>query len=335
MATVRDVAKLAGVSPITVSRVINNTGYISYETRRRVDGAIQQLGYVPNTLARSLRLSQTNTLALVLTDITNPFWTTVARGVEDAASDAGFNLILCNTDESKVEQDKYLKVLLQKRVDGVLLVPVRCTRETVQVILNQNVPLVVLDRHIPGVEIDSVRCDSEGGGYDLVRLLITQGHRQIVMLSGPQGVSSADDRVAGYQRAMAEAGLDRQIESIFYGEFTQQSGYTMMQQALAAAPRLSAVFAGNNFITIGAFKALRDAGLEVPENIALVGFDDLPVALVIDPFFTVASQPAYQMGKQATELLLARIAGQAPPQYQEIILPTEIIVRRSSGALLI
>jgi len=335
MATVRDVAKLAGVSPITVSRVINNSGYISEETRRRVDEAIRQLGYVPNTLARSLRLSQTNTLALVLTDITNPFWTTVARGVEDAASDAGFNVILCNTDESEVEQDKYLKVLLQKRVDGVLLVPVRCTRETVQVIQSQKVPLVVLDRHIPGVEVDSVRCDSEGGANTLVRLLISKGHRRIAMLSGPQGVSSADDRVAGYQRAMAEAGLDHQNGSIFYGEFTQQSGYAMMQQALAAAPRLSAVFAGNNFITIGAFKAVRDAGLKVPENIALVGFDDLPVALVIDPFFTVASQPAYEMGKQATELLLARIAGQAPPQYQEIVLPTEIIVRRSSGAPLI
>ena len=122
MATVRDVAKLAGVSPITVSRVINHAGYISEETRQRVEEAIRQLGYVPNTLARSLRLRQTNTLALVLTDITNPFWTTVVRGVEDAASDAGFNVILCNTDESEVEQEKYLNVLLQKRVDGVLLV---------------------------------------------------------------------------------------------------------------------------------------------------------------------------------------------------------------------
>ena len=331
MATVRDVAKLAGVSPITVSRVINNAGYISDETRRRVEEAIRQLGYVPNTLARSLRLRQTNTLALVLTDITNPFWTTVVRGVEDAASDAGFNVILCNTDESEVEQEKYLNVLLQKRVDGVLLVPVRCTRETVQVILNQNVPLVILDRHIPGVEVDSVRCDTEGGGYDLVRLLLAKGHRKIAMLSGPKGVSSADDRVAGYQRALADAGLNLHNELVFYGEFTQASGYSMMKQALAVEPHLSAIFGGNNFITMGAFKSARDAGLRVPEDIAMVGFDDLPVELVIDPFFTVAAQSAYAMGKQATELLLGRIAGQDIPQFQEIILPTEIIVRRSSG----
>ena len=331
MATVRDVAKLAGVSPITVSRVINNASYISQETRGRVEEAIRQLGYVPNTLARSLRLRQTNTLALVLTDITNPFWTTVARGVEDAASDAGFNVILCNTDESEVEQEKYLNVLLKKRVDGVLLVPVRCTRETVQFIQSQNVPLVVIDRHIPGVNIDSVRCDLEGGGYALVRLLLAQGHRRVAMLSGPQGVSSADDRVAGYRRALAEAGLDHQNEFIFYGEFNQQSGYEMMQKALEAGPRPTAIFAANNFITMGAFKAVRDAGLKVPEDMALVGFDDLPVDLIIDPFFTVASQPAYEMGKQATELILARVAGQGPAECQEIILPTEIIVRRSSG----
>jgi LacI family transcriptional regulator len=331
MATVRDVAKLAGVSPITVSRVINNAGYISEETRKRVEEAIHLLGYVPNTLARSLRLRQTNTLALVLTDITNPFWTTVVRGVEDAASDAGFNVILCNTDESEVEQEKYLNVLLQKRVDGVLLVPVRCNRETVQIIQSQNVPLVVLDRHIPGVEVDSVRCDSEGGAYALIRLLIARGHRKIAMLSGPQGVSSADDRVAGYKRAFSYAGLNHPDELIFYGEFNQQSGYEMAQKALALEPRPTAIFAGNNFITMGAFKAVRDAGLKVPDNFALVGFDDLPVELIIDPFFTVAAQPAYEMGKQATELMLARVAGRAPAACQEIILPIEIIVRRSSG----
>jgi len=311
--------------------VINNTGYISEKTRRQVDEAIQQLGYVPNTLARSLRLRKTNTLALVLTDITNPFWTTVVRGVEDVASDAGFNVILCNTDESEAEQDKYLSVLLQKRVDGVLLVPVRCTSTPVHFIQKQKVPLVVLDRHISGVEVDSVRCDSEGGGYELVRLLINKGHRKIAMLSGPRGVSSADDRVAGYQRALADSGLSVQNELIFYGEFTQTSGYQMMKQALAVEPHLSAIFAGNNFITMGAFKASRDVGLRIPEDIALVGFDDLPIDLVIDPFFTVAAQPAYEMGKQATELLLVHIAGQDIPQFQEVILPTEIIVRRSSG----
>jgi LacI family transcriptional regulator len=332
MPTIRDVARLAGVAPITVSRVINHSGYFSDDTRQHVEAAINQLGYVPNTLARSLRSRHTNTLALVLTDITNPFWTTVTRGVEDAASDAGFNVILCNTDESEAEQEKYLNVLLQKRVDGILLVPVGCTPEPVYLIQKQDVTVVILDRRVPGIQVDTVRCDSEDGGYQLTRLLLSLGHRQIAMLSGPVGVSTAEDRVDGYCRALVESGLPVDAGNIFHGEFTQQGGYHMAQQALAISPRPTAFAAGNNFIAIGALQAVRQAGLQVPEDLALVGFDDLPAALLVDPFFTVVAQPAYEMGKQATELLLARIAGQVEPASREIILPVEVVIRRSSGA---
>jgi LacI family transcriptional regulator len=331
MATIRDVAKQAGVAPITVSRVVNNSGYVSEKTRARVEAAIADLGYVPNVLARSLRSRRTDTLALIVTDISNPFWTTVARGVEDAASDAGFNVILCNTDESEVEQDKYLRVLLQKQVDGVLLVPARSALEPIQFIRSQDTPAVILDRLIPNAQADTVRCDSEGGAYQLTRLLLSLGHRQIAVLSGPQGVSTAEDRVAGYQRALTEAGLDLDPALVYYGQFSLESGYTMTQQMLAATPRPSGLFAGNNFIAIGALRALRDTGLQVPEDLALVGFDDLPADLVVDPFLTVAAQPAYEMGQQATELLLRRLSGEAPEAYQEVLLPTEIIVRQSSG----
>jgi LacI family transcriptional regulator len=289
------------------------------------------LGYVPNTLARSLRFKRTNTLALVLPDITNPFWTTVARGVEDAASDRGFNVILCNTDESEAEQTKYLTVLLQKQIDGIVLAPARSTAEPVDLIQKQNVPVVVIDRSVPCAQVDSVRCDSRGGAYQLTRLLLALGHRRIAVLSGPQDVSTGADRVAGYRQALAEAGLDADEDLVYYGEFTQTSGYVMTQQALAARPRPTALFAGNNFIAAGSLRALRDAGLHVPEHITLVSFDDLPPAFVIDPFLTVAAQPAYQMGQQATELLLARLSGLTPTGYQEIILPTEVIVRKSSG----
>jgi LacI family transcriptional regulator len=328
MPTIRDVAKRAGVAPITVSRVINNSGYVSKETREHVEAAIAELGYVPNILARSLRSKKTHTLALVLTDITNPFWTTVARGVEDAANDGGFSVILCNTDESEIEQAKYLTVLLQKRVDGILLVPARSTAEPVELIQKQGVPVVVLDRRVPHGQVDVVRGDSEGGAYWLVRLLLTLGHRRIAILAGPQTVSTAVDRVAGYRRALAEASLDASVELIYYGEYTQRGGYEMVQQALTTTPWPTALFAANNFIAIGALKALRDAGLRVPEDMALVCFDDLPA---IDPFLTVAAQPAYEMGQRATELLLARLSGQTPQEYQEIVLPTEMIVRSSSG----
>ena len=334
MPNIRDVAKRAGVAPITVSRVINNSGYVSQETRERVEAAITELQYVPNSLARSLRFKQTKTIALVLTDITNPFWTTVARGVEDAASQRGFNVILCNTDESEAKQTDYLRVLLQKQVDGVLLVPARSTGNPVELIQKQDAAVVVLDRRVPYSHVDVVRADSEQGACQLVRLLLDLGHKRIAVLTGPQSVSTAVDRVAGYRRALNEAGLDYDKSLVFYGEFIESSGYEMTQQALAVAPRPTAIFAANNFIAIGVIHALRDAGLQTPADMALVTFDDLPAPFIIDPFFTVVAQPSYEMGRQATELLLARLSGEESAAFKEIILPTKLVVRRSSGPAL-
>jgi LacI family transcriptional regulator len=331
MTTIYDVAKKAGVAPITVSRVINQTGYISADKRQRVEAAVAELGYVPNRLASSLRSRRTNTLALVLSDITNPFFTNLARGVEDTASDAGFTVIFCNTDESEAEEQKYLDVLLQKRVDGILLVPARGNPDTLRMLQHNGTPVVVLDRRIPHAQADVVRGDSEGGAYQLVRLLLGLGHRCIAMLTGPKNVSTSADRVAGYRRALSEAGLAKRQQMVFFGDFRQASGYQMAQQALAAQPRPTALVAANNFITIGALKALQDAGLRVPEDMALVGFDDLPLAMVAFPFFTVATQPSYEMGQTGTRLLLERLENPAARPYKEIILPTEVIVRQSSG----
>jgi LacI family transcriptional regulator len=333
MATIHDVAQRAGVSPITVSRVINHSGYASQETRERVEAAVIELGYVPNRLARSLRSKRTHTLALVITDITNPFFTTVARGVEDTASDAGYTVIFCNTDESESEEKKYLQVLLQQQVDGILLVPARSTPDSIEMIRKQNTPVVVLDRRLsPGVAVDTVRCENELGAYQLVRLLIELGHRDIALLSGPLGVSTAEDRLAGYRRAMREAEVDAGAQTVVYGSFNQASGSEMMRQLLDRNPRPTAVFAANNLIGIGALHAIQHAGLHVPEDIALVTFDDLPPTLLTSPFFTVSSQPAYEMGKRATQLLLARLTTDASAPCQEIILPTELIVRQSSGS---
>jgi LacI family transcriptional regulator len=329
MATIREVAERAGVSTMTVSRVINNSGYTSRDARERVEAAIAEMGYVPNALARSLRFKQTKTLALVLSDITNPFFTTIARGVEDVANRHGFNVIFCNTDESESKQAEYLNILLQKQVDGVLLVPARSTEGPVAFLRTRGVPVVVLDRRVPECSADGVRGDSEQGGYELTKLLLGLGHRRIAILSGPPEVSTAADRVAGYRRALAEAGLDCDPALILHGRLRQEGGYQMAQHALALRP--TALFAANNFIAIGAYRALGAAGLRVPDDMAMVAFDDLPAALILEPFLTVAAQPAYEMGQIATELLLARLSGKTPNACQEIVLPVEIIVRRSSG----
>ena len=330
MTTIYDVAKIAGVAPITVSRVINNSGYVSPATRARVEKTIADLGYVPNQLAQGLRSKQTHTLGLVITDITNPFWTTVARGVEDATHAAGFNVILCNTDESEEKQDKYVRVLLQKQVDGFIIVPARSSNEAVVLIQNANVPLVVVDRKV-GIPVDTVRCDSEDGAYKLVKHLINLGHKRIAVLSGSESVSTAVDRVFGYRKALEEAGLPIDERLILTREFTQAAGYAMTENILALEPRPTAIFAVNNFIAIGAFKALTEMNLQVPDDISMVAFDDLPPALVMEPFLTVAVQPAYEMGYRATTLLLDRLSGKLPEEYQNVVLPTELIVRVSTS----
>lgn len=316
---------------MTVSRVINNSGYISQEARERVAAAIVEIGYVPNTLARSLRFKRTKTLALVITDITNPFFTTLARGVEDAASEQGFNVIFCNTDESERKQAEQLTALVQKRVDGVLLVPARSSAEPVAFLRDQGIPVVVVDRRVPDCAVDSVRTDSVAGACELTRLLLSLGHRHIAALSGPEGVSTALDRVAGCRQAFVEAGLDPAQLLVYHDEYTQAGGYRMAQQALSCNPRPTACFAGNNFIAFGAYRAFQDAGLRAPEDMALVAFDDLPPTFTVDPFFTVVAQPAYEMGQRATQILLNRLLAEEALPCQEVILPFQVIVRRSSG----
>lgn len=331
MATVLDVAKLAGVAPITVSRVINRSGYFSKETQKRVEAAADELGYVQNSVARSLRSSRTNTIALIVSDITNPFFTNLARGVEDTASDAGYTVFFCNTDELTAEEEKYTQVLLQKQVDGFLLVPSHSSSHSIQRIQDRNIPLVIIDRWVPEVEVDCVRCDSESGSYQLTRLLLSLGHRNIAVISGPSDVSTATDRVHGYRKALEESGLPFDETLVQYGEFIQSSGYALTQKIIAMDPRPTAIFGANNFIAIGVVKALNDAGIKVPDEISVVGFDDLPETLVVSPFLTVASQPSYEMGCQATRLLLERLAKKDKGQKQQIILPTHVIVRGSTA----
>jgi LacI family transcriptional regulator len=333
MTTIHDVARRAGVASITASRVINNSGYASQPTRQRVLAAARELGYVPNRLASSLRSKRTNVLALVLTDITNPFFTVAARGVEDVASCAGYTVIFCNTDEDRAKEQKYVEVLMQNQVDGVVLVPSGSDSESVETLQQNGVQVVVIDRHVPSKNVDQVRCDSVGGAHELTRLLLSLGHRRIALLNGPRNVSTALDRQAGFEQALREAGLAAQA-SVLTGAFTRASGYEMACQALSMSPRPTALFAGNNFIALGALQALEEAHVRVPENMAVVAFDDLPESLVTSPFLTAAAQPVYEMAARATEILIGRLANTGGPGFEEVVFPTRLVLRKSSGAAL-
>lgn len=329
MATLQDVAAKAGVAPITASRVLNNSGYVRASTRARVEAAAAELNYVPNSLARSLRSQRTHILALLLADLANPFWTTVARGVEDVANRQGFSVILCNTDEKEHKQAEYIGVLLSKRVDGFLLVPTAAELEPVQMIQRQNTPVVVLDRTLNNGQVDTVRGDTYGGAYQLTNHLLALGHRRIAVLAGPRHISTSIERIAGVTRALHEAALSIDETLVIHGEYTIESGYLMAAQVLPTAP--TAIVAANNFIAIGIGRYLREHGVRVPQDLSIVGFDDLPISWQSEPFLTVAVQPAYELGRCATELLLQRIDGTTNTNYQEIVLPVEIIIRRSTG----
>ncbi len=331
MTTIHDVARRAGVASITVSRVINNSGYASEDIRQRVLAAVKEMGYVPNRLAGSLRSKRSKVLALVMTDITNPFFTVAARGVEDVASRAGYTVIFCNTDEDKQKEQNYIQVLMQNQVDGVVLVPSGSDSESVETLQQNGVQVVVVDRHVSSQKVDQVRCDSLNGAYELTKLLISLGHTHIALLNGPQNVSTAADRFTGFNRALADAGLDTASQSVIFGAFTRASGAEMARQVLEMTPRPSALFAGNNFIALGVLRALEDARLRVPEDMAVVTFDDLPESLVISPFLTVAAQPVYEMAARATELLIERLAATQVYDFQDIVFPTTLIVRKSSG----
>jgi LacI family transcriptional regulator len=331
MPTIRDVAEKAGVATMTVSRVINDSGYVSDETRAKVESAIRELGYVPNMLGPSLRFNQTYTLALVVTDITNPFWTTVTRGVEDAAHERGYSVILCNTDESPEKQAQYLNMLLKRRIDGILLAPACSLPDSVRLIQQQGSVVVVIDRTVPDVEVDIIRGDSIEGAYQLTKHLLDLGHRRIVILTGPQDVSTSSERVTGYRRAITEAGLQLLEDAVYWGSYTGQSGFTMARLALSAKPCPTAIFAANNFIANGALKAIREMGLRIPEDVSVVSFDDFPEMIYADPFLTAATQPTYDMGYQATQILLDRLSNIGTQEYANILLPTEIVIRCSSG----
>jgi len=330
VATIRDVAERAGVSPITVSRVINDSGYVSDETRREVEAAIEELNYVPNILARSLRSKRTHTLALVITDVTNPFWTTIARGVEDKAVENGFSVILCNTDEDPEKEQSYLEVLLQKRVDGVIIAPVTSHGANLHSLSRLGVPYVVIDRRVEGMDTDLVTGDSVGGAYELTKHLIELGHRRIGIIAGPEQVSTADDRLAGYLKALEEFDIPVDEALIKRGQFNQEAGYELTKKLLELEERPTALFAGNNFIAIGALTALWELEVRVPDEMALVTFDEIPHLSAVYPFLTVAAQPAYDMGNIATELLLERLDGRRE-ENREVVLPTRLILRQSSG----
>lgn len=325
-ATILDVAKMANVSKATVSRVLNNKANVSEEIKERVFKAIEALDFRPSAIARSLVNKRTKMIGLVLPDITNPFFTYLARGVEDAAHRHGYTVFLCNSDNESDVESWYIEKLKDQQVDGIILISSSSDEEKFQVLRNSRIPWVLCDRINPQAPVDAVTVDNYEGAVSVVEYLIGKGHKKILHLAGPALAQSAEHRREGYLAKMKESGL---TPSVHYGSFTYESGYQVMKNLLREE-KPTAVFAANDLMAIGAIKAIEELGLKVPDDIAIIGCDDIFLAELYKPALTTLAQPAYQMGVKSMDLLHERIEGLAgPPKH--VILNQRLIIRQSCG----
>jgi LacI family transcriptional regulator len=333
--TIYDIAEKAGVSAMTVSRVINNNGRISEATRKRVRKVMEELHYIPNSMARSLVLQKTKILSLLITDITNPFYTTIARGAEDAAKKSGFRLLFGNSDEDYIKEKDYVDMILSTRVDGVLFAPTGDhSLENLQKLQKHNIPFVLLDRDIPGIDADIVLGDSKEGARKLVEHLIELGHRRIVLINGSPDVSTARLRQMGYRESHTLRGLEVDESLIIHANFRDFHDESALSALLQMDEPPTAIFAANNLLAVGVIQALRQQGLRVPQDISVVCFDDFGHADAINPFLTLASQPAYQFGSLGMQLLIERIESKSVRETRKLILPSDLLIRSSTRALI-
>lgn len=330
MATIKDVARRAQVSIATVSHVLNGTRPVSEEVRRRVVDAAQALNYHPDGRARSLRRKRTQSLGLVIPDNANPFFAALARAIEDASFARGYSVILGNADGNPRKERLYLDVFTEQRVDGVILATVASTRHNALLLLKRGTPCVVMDRANPDLPVDTVQVDNRLGARLAVEHLISLGHRRIACIGGPANLVTGTERVAGFREALRRAGLDVEGALLVNGDFSFESGYRAARQLLDQRAPPTAIFAANDLMALGVIRACSDLGARVPDDVAVAGFDDVPLASMIQPRLTTVAQPLTEMARIAIELLLARLGGgERSPEHH--VLAPRLVVRESSG----
>lgn len=331
--TIQDVAAAAGVSRQTVSRVINNRPDVAEETRRRVWQVIEELGYQPSAIARGLVSKRTYTLGLITADFSDYFFTQVIVGAEVEARKQGYFFMLCSTERNLADEPEYLRLLTERQVDGILFARPSTEEDSRHIIslIQQGVPLVTTAYWLPGEKLTVVDVDNVDGGLQATECLIELGHRKIGMITGPAGWKSVNDRSEGYKLALERAGISFDPSLIEHGDWSYQSGYEAMGRLLAKAPKITALFAQNDRMAIGAIRALREAGHRIPDDVAVVGYDDIPAAAYCHPPLTTIRQPMQQVGEVATRLLIELINDPAA-ERKEVLLKTELIRRRTCSS---
>lgn len=330
--TIADVAREAGVSTTTVSHALNGTRFVAEATRRRIDDAVERLQYEVNSVAQSLKRDKSDAIGLLITDISNPFFTSLVRGVEDVANRAGYSVILCNTDEDPAKELTYLRVLRRKRVDGILLAPTGTRQPLLDGLVDDGFPVVCIDRPSPGSPCDAVLVDNVGGARAAVQHLIRLGHRRVGVISGLAPVGTSSERLDGYREALRDHGIPEDPALVREGNSRLDGGYRRVLELLDLPAPPTAVFTTNNLMTLGALGALQARGVRVPDDVAVVGFDDFEWAVVLRPRLTTVAQPTYEIGETAARLLLDRVERKSDGAPRRVVLPTRLLVRESCGA---
>lgn len=334
MVTLREVAQRAGVSVKTVSRVVNNVPYVSPPTRARVEKAIQELGYVPNAPARSLALQRTFTLGLVIPDISSAALSLLVEGVEAVCRESGYNLMLCTTGGDRNKEEELTRQLVRRqRVDGFVLLSDRLNVEFFFELYREGLPFVAVGRELPTDDIPQVYVDNRAGVAAAATHLIKLGHKNIGYISCPIVTSTSVERLEGFETALRQHGLTYDGRIYMDGKNHVEIGRAGMSLLLSRDPHPSAVCTFNDLIALGALQVVKEHGLKVPEDVALVGFDDIQAAAFVEPALTTVHQPLYEMGVTATGLLVRLLNGEQLTQ-RKVRLPVRLVIRRSCGATL-
>jgi LacI family transcriptional regulator len=333
MVSIYDIAKEAGVSATTVSRVLHN-GSCSVKTRVKVERAIGKLGYIPDARASSLKTRTTQSIGVIVPDIANPIYPVAIKAMYNLARSRGYHLIIGNTYERTDEEIDILQMLSRERVAGVILGVCKCGDETIcnpyiEDMMRAGVKVVFCGRLRNGLDVDEITVDNVKGSFKAVKYLLRIGRKRIAFISGEKKLYASQGRFAGYQQALESAGITQDESLIRFDDWTRQSGYRMME-SLLQHDRPDAVFCGNDLLAIGAIEAIGDAGLSVPDDIAVVGFDDIELASLVRPKLTTIVQPQERIGEIACSLLLDRIEGLQTGSSKEIMLDPDLVIRESA-----
>ncbi|WP_040204111.1 LacI family DNA-binding transcriptional regulator [Neobacillus jeddahensis] len=326
---IQDVARLADVSIATVSRVINNQGGVRKQTEERILKAIEELGYIRNAAARTMKSRETKTIGVIVPDIKNPFFPLVMAGIEQKAREKDYFTILSSTNESPIVEEKIIKNFIERGVDGVIITTANENGGHLKLLKEQNIPVVAVDRIIKSFDVDTVLVDNVKGAYQAVQHLILQGHRNIAIICGPQNTTPGFERYIGYKKALEDYNIPLDESLVVQGDFGEQSGYLATKRLRDLRQRPTAIFSSNNLMTIGCMKALEELNWKLGEEVSFIGFDDVDIATFLNPKLTVVARPMNTVGEIAFMFLYERIQFKGALPKRQYSLPPELIVRQS------